>query len=246
LFGAFIINVEISTNQLTHTSRKIETHPTNGCATAIQQPAVEKTREWICEQKWTGQEQKSAAIGPSTESAEEKNPKLGNTVRGRAILQSEENRTRETRPGHAAHRQAKKNQSGRKPWNQLGIKNGTKTEPQRARSKPATSTAQKANPTMGWRQKPKRRLVMAGKILTGVNQPQRKNAAGKTNQGRYLLCAREKSRAKIKTEKNLEAGSKLGLDELGVQESELRLDGLDRFWCLRTLNQNENLFMAHS
>jgi hypothetical protein len=28
LFGAFIINVEISTNRLTHTSRKIGTHPT--------------------------------------------------------------------------------------------------------------------------------------------------------------------------------------------------------------------------
>jgi hypothetical protein len=28
LFGVFIINIEISTNQLTHTSRKIRTHPT--------------------------------------------------------------------------------------------------------------------------------------------------------------------------------------------------------------------------
>jgi hypothetical protein len=28
LFGAFIINVEISTNRLTHTSRKIGTYPT--------------------------------------------------------------------------------------------------------------------------------------------------------------------------------------------------------------------------
>jgi hypothetical protein len=28
LFGAFIINIEISTNRLTHTSRKIGTHPT--------------------------------------------------------------------------------------------------------------------------------------------------------------------------------------------------------------------------